>query len=529
MTLDASASADAVAPDSDPVGRTRLDRTSLRVKLVLAVVLLSAVVLLLSGVVATTALRGFLHDQLDDRLTATVGQIEQRLTERGPGSPEPVVPPNYFAQLRAADGTVGDTANEAEDDGVPDLPDLADMGTVPFTVSSVGGDTADWRVLAEPIGDDVTLVVATSMSEVNGTVEQLVLLQSGAGLIALVALGFVGSWVIRRSLRPLEEIESVAGDIAAGDLARRVPDPDERTEVGRLAGALNGMLVQIESAVRDREVAATTANQSEQRMRRFVADASHELRTPLTSIRGFAELYRQGAVPAGPEVGRVMSRIESEAGRMNMLVEDMLLLARLDERRPMRMVPVDLLPLAVDAVYDARAVAPGRGITLAAGDGPRPVVRGDEARLRQVLGNLLANALIHTPDGTPVDVRVSADAASVVLEVADRGTGLEPEQAARVFERFYRADAARARAEPAIEDHTAARDLGAGGSGLGLSIVAAVAAAHGGRVGLDTAPGQGATFRVVLPRLTEGPDGGAEDADEVPQSEVDEMSRPAGS
>lgn len=465
--------------------RSRLDRTPLRVKLVLVVVALSAAVLVLAAIAATTALRGFLLEQLDTRLRSTFDQVAAQL------EPDRVfVPPGFYVDVLDPLGQSVLARSGGLGTDIPDLPVL-DSGAVtsrfgePFTASSVIGGSV-WHVMARPVPGDRTLVVGTSRAEVDQALGRLVLLQVVIGAVALVVLGFAGSVLVRRSLRPLQEIESVAGDIAAGDLTRRVPDPDERTEVGRLAGALNGMLTRIESAVRDREAAATTAYQSEQRMRRFVADASHELRTPLTSIRGFAELYRQGAVPDGPETGRAMARIESEAGRMNLLVEDMLLLARLDEQRQMQRAPVDLLPLAVDAVYDARAVAPDRTVELVADAGPPPVVRGDEAGLRQVLGNLVSNALTHTPTGTPVQVRVRVQSALVVVEVVDYGPGLDDEQAARVFERFYRADPARSRA--------------AGGSGLGLAIVLTITAAHQGRVEIDSTPGHGTTFRLLLPR-----------------------------
>ncbi len=465
--------------------RSRLDRTPLRVKLVLAVVALSAVVLVLAAVAATTALRGFLLEQVDVRLRSTFDQVAAQI--------EPTrvfLPPGFYVDVLDPQGQSVLARTRSLGPDVPDLPvldarEVADRIGEPFTAPSVSGES-DWRVMARPVPGDRTLVVATSRAEVDSALGRLVLLQAIIGAVALVVLAIAGSVLIRRSLRPLQEIESVAGDIAAGDLGRRVPDPDERTEVGRLAAALNGMLARIESAVRDREIAATTAYQSEQRMRQFVADASHELRTPLTSIRGFAELYRQGAVPDGPETGRAMARIESEAGRMNVLVEDLLLLARLDERRPVQHSAMDLLPLAIDAVYDARAVAPDREIELVTGKGPVPVVFGDEAGLRQVLGNLVSNALTHTPHGTPVQVRVRVDAAVVVVEVVDHGPGLDDAQAARVFERFYRADPARSRA--------------AGGSGLGLAIVLAITASHRGRVEIDSTPGRGATFRLLLPR-----------------------------
>jgi two-component system OmpR family sensor kinase len=266
-----------------------------------------------------------------------------------------------------------------------------------------------------------------------------------------------------------------------------VPQGDPKTEVGQLSLALNGMLAQIQRAVASSEASAEKARLSEERMRRFITDASHELRTPLTTIRGFAELYRQGA--AG-DVEMSMSRIECESKRMAGLVEDLLLLAQLDAQRPLERRRVDLLALASDAVHDARSIAPSRTIVLEFLKGPgTPEVTGDEARLRQVLGNLVANALQHTPASAPVTVRVGTAGPDTVLEVADQGPGMQQQDAQRVFERFYRADVSRTRAS--------------GGAGLGLSIVDSLVRAHGGRVTVTTAPGQGCCFRVVLPRAVD--------------------------
>jgi two-component system, OmpR family, sensor kinase len=265
------------------------------------------------------------------------------------------------------------------------------------------------------------------------------------------------------------------------------------------------MLSRIERSFRAQQASEEQARASETRMRRFVADASHELRTPLTSIRGFAELYRQGAVGSPEETARLMQRIESEGARMGVLVEDLLQLARLDQQRPLTITPVDLAEVAGDAVHDARVVQPDRPITLQVDEAlsELPVVLGDEARLRQVVGNLVTNALVHTPPTAAVTVTVSdepapadtppdgEDGGVVVLRVADQGPGMAPEDAARVFERFYRADPSRART--------------AGGTGLGLAIVSALVAAHGGTVHLDTAPGRGAVFTVRLPRSGPGP------------------------
>jgi two-component system OmpR family sensor kinase len=294
---------------------------------------------------------------------------------------------------------------------------------------------------------------------------------------------------VYQSLRPLTEVEQIAAAIAAGQLDRRVPERGLRTEVGRLSLALNGMLAQIQRAVASSESSAEQARTSEERMRRFITDASHELRTPLTTIRGFAELYRQGAAR---DVELLMSRIESESRRMGMLVDDLLLLARLDAQRPMERHRVDLLALASDAVHDAQAIAPKRKITMEVLDGPgTPEVLGDEARLRQVLGNLVANAVQHTPDTADITVRVGTDGASAVLEVVDEGPGMSQKDALRIFERFYRTDSSRTRTS--------------GGTGLGLSIVDSLVYAHGGTVAVTTAPGAGCRFHVSLPRIADVP------------------------
>jgi two-component system OmpR family sensor kinase len=330
------------------------------------------------------------------------------------------------------------------------------------------------------------------LGDVDNTTHRLVLAELLVGAVVLALLGGLAYFVVRTSLRPLREVETTAAEIAAGDLSRRVPESDRRTEVGRLSQAFNAMLGQIESAFRAREASESTALASEERMRRFVADASHELRTPLTSIRGFAELYRQGAVPDRDGLDRVMRRVEDEAARMGLLVEDLLLLARLDQQRPLDQEPVDLLGVAGDAVHDARVLAPDRTIGLELLGEGAPVVLGDESRLRQVVMNLVTNALTHTPAGTPVTVSVEVLAGvdegphRVLLAVTDAGPGMTEEDRAQVFERFYRADPSRTRA--------------AGGSGLGLSIVAALVAAHGGRVGVQSAPGEGSRFLVELPQ-----------------------------
>ncbi|HXR69250.1 HAMP domain-containing sensor histidine kinase [Actinocrinis sp.] len=340
------------------------------------------------------------------------------------------------------------------------------------------------------------VLVATSLNYVDATVAQLTRLEiavdSAVGA-ALVVLGYI---IVRTALRPLTQIEAAAEAISAGDLSRRVSGGHPKTETGRLSAALNGMLGQIETAFSARERSEAAARDSERRMRQFVADASHELRTPLTSIRGFAELYRQGAADSR-QMPDLIRRIEQEAVRMGVLVEDLLMLARLDQQRPLARDQVHLGALAAESIAGAKAREPSRTIELRTerpSGGEEPVVIGDETRLRQALDNLLDNALRHTPPTARVSVRVrpspdgAAKPAEYLLEVADTGPGLSEQAAAHVFERFYRADPARSR--------TANGDRG---SGLGLAIVAAITAAHGGTASVHTAPGQGAVFRLSLP------------------------------
>ncbi|MCU1601543.1 MAG: ATP-binding protein [Frankiales bacterium] len=469
-------------------------RTPLRVKLVVALVLLATLGLAVSGVAATTALRGYLVDRVDQQLQSSVhdeGSISGLLSGYGGGRPRPGRPDAFgtvdVAYLPSTGGpflrnpTTSDTP-------LPKLPTSGHGLLSPFTAHAVSGDTT-WRVIevsATYNGTDGTLYVSVPLDEVQHTVGRLRSLETFIGLGVLLLLALGGFLVVQRSLRPLVAVESAAEAIAEGDLTQRVPESDPRTEVGSLSASFNTMVARLESAFTEQAASEADARASEERMRRFVGDASHELRTPLTSIRGFAELYRSGALPPGADVDRAMSRIEGEASRMGLLVEDLLLLARLDQQRPLERVPVDLLELASDAVADAAAVDPARSVTLeAVAAGPPPVVSGDPGRLTQVLGNLVTNALTHTPEGTPVVVRVSTDPLHAVVEVSDAGPGISEEDRPRVFERFFRTDSSRTRTS--------------GGTGLGLSIVAALVAAHGGTVAVDETPGGGATFRVSLP------------------------------
>ncbi len=449
--------------------------------------------------------------------TGTAGTGTAGLGARTPGAgtgaslgsdgERPWLPSQFVVAFAASDGHVAEQFRVpvAADDPRPlwpamDAAQLRARMDKPFDVPSDHGG-GSWRILVVPVsvpsGPPVTgdgtpvarlpagVVIASSLDDVTSTTNRLgtAFLLIGAVVVAL--LGIAGWFAVRAGLRPLRRIEATAAEIAAGrPLSHRMPEASPRTEVGRLSSALNGMLAQIESAFAARA-------ESEQQMRRFVADASHELRTPLAGIRGFAELYRMGALADEADVKRTMARIESEAVRLGGLVEDLLTLVRMDEQRPLQLAPMDLRSLAVDALHDTTALDPTRAVALTGpggpgtAPGPAPVL-GDEARLRQVVANLVGNAVAHTPAGTPIRIGVGTLDGHGVLEVADRGPGLTPEQAARVFERFYRVDASRSRTT-------------GGGAGLGLSIAAALAAAHHGTVDLDTTPAQGTTFRLRIP------------------------------
>jgi two-component system OmpR family sensor kinase len=508
-----------------------LRRTPLRVKLVAAVLALVTVALIVISAGSAYALRSYLIGRTDSQLKSTSREIVNAaiLPRNAPVG----VPTDYYVQITSVNGTEGGIAYHDPHLTREDLPPLvkgldavdAKQGA-PFTVKSEDGKVR-WRMLVSRMPNGEVLQLGQNLSGVDSAVGRLIWVDVLVGASVLVLLASVGAAMVRTSLRPLTEIEKTAAAIGDGDLTRRVPDPEgadegePRTELGRLSHALNAMLAQIEaaftaraasetaarsaeSAARDAAVAAQVSEahalRSEERMRRFVADASHELRTPLTTIRGFAELYRQGAAGSPREAADLIRRIEDEAARMGLLVEDLLLLARLDRERPLVLVPVELRVLANDAVEAARAMGPGRPIELDIAPGAGSlVVLGDDMRLRQVIGNLMSNALNHTPAGVPVTLRLRSEGTEAVLEVVDHGPGLSDEQAERVFERFYRADASRTRRPDATT-----------GTGLGLAIVAALVAAHHGSVEVDSVPGEGATFRVRLPLAPEIDEGYAE-------------------
>ena len=400
------------------------------------------------------------------------------------GRPPPGSSPGDFFQLRSAGGEPICTRQvaglgEREAPSPPLLPETIEVPSS-FTAAAEDG-SGRYRVRADSAfrGDEI-VVVGTSLSDVDATLRRLLLIMLLVTLAVLVALAVIGLWFVRFGLRPFDAVGSTAAVIAGGDLSRRVERAEPRTEVGRLGLALNAMLGQIERAF---EAQAA----SERRLRRFVADASHELRTPLSAVRAYAELFTRGADRRPQDLARSMEGITRESERMSLLVDDLLLLARLDEGRPLEREPVALDAVVSEAVETAQAVEPERPIAL---DVEPAAVVGDRDRLRQIVDNLLANARSHTPPGTPVSVRVGRENGSALVEVADRGPGLVPEEAERVFERFHRADRSRARAS--------------GGAGLGLSIVAAVAEAHGGTVAAESEPGRGATFRITLPLAEKG-------------------------
>jgi two-component system OmpR family sensor kinase len=470
---------------------------SLRARLAILSVALVAIGLLVAGVTTYGYLKTFLLDRVDTQL-ASSGPFAIGALEHLDGRPQGPDRPGGAEQLTLAFGTYAAFIDPSGDVvaftsvpsqaglSPPTLGSLAGVGGAAseqalFTTPSRDG-SFEYRVLLSSLANGQgTLVVAIPLIDVEATLGRLVLVELLVGAVVLLLVAVAARYLVRVGLRPLEGIGETAGAIAAGDLTRRVDPADERTEVGRLGLALNAMLAQIEAAFEERRA-------SESRLRRFVADASHELRTPLTSIRGYAELFRRGAGSRPEDLEKSMARIEAEASRMGVLVDDLLLLARLDQGRPLEREPVDLAGVVAEAVEAARAIDPERPLDFDA-EGPADV-RGDEGRLRQVVDNLLDNARVHTPPGTAVHVRVRKDDDAVVVAVHDEGPGLSSEEEAKAFERFYRGDPVRSRST--------------GGAGLGLSIAAAIVEAHGGTLIASSEDGAGAVFEVRLPTRDDG-------------------------
>ncbi len=474
-------------------------------RLVIGVLLLAMITLLVTGYTGSRLLRSYLVDKTGDELRLAAPRAERALIHDGRADPPPLhgVPSTFGAYLIGPDGRMLERSDASIAPDRPELPDLTAVHRMPldrpFTIGGTG--RSGWLMVIHPVRAPYGgyLIVTESLAEVDSTVRQLELINGVAGLAALAALAVACHWLIRLSLRPVHAIESTARRIADGELGHRVPERGTRTEIGRLGTAVNGMLARISAALADRAASEAAARRSEAQLRQFAADASHELRTPITTIRGYAELYRQqrSAMSAG-EADRIVGRIEDQARRMGGLVDDLLLLAHLDQRRPLARDRVDLTSLVADVVLDNQTLAtdhPVQLVALPGGDGTGhseagPIeVTGDAERLRQVVSNLISNAVKHTPPGTAISVGMGvADSPfgrAALLTVSDEGPGLTGQQAAHAFERFYRADPARARS--------------GGGAGLGLAIVGAIVAAHGGTVELDTSPGAGVTVRIRLP------------------------------
>ncbi|MGA8114412.1 MAG: HAMP domain-containing sensor histidine kinase, partial [Actinocatenispora sp.] len=455
----------------------RVDRrVPLWLRLVTGVLLLVTATLLVTGYAGSSLLRRHLIDKTGDELRLAAPRAQRALIINGRADPPPEhgVPSSFGVYLIGPDGSVLERSDPSFTADRPVLPDFADglrrlPVLRPFTVNGTG--RADWLVLIRPVHTPRGgyLLVGESLDEVDSTVRQLALINAGAGLAALGALAVACFWLVRLSLRPVHAIQTTAQHIAAGDLSQRVPDRGTRTEIGQLGNAVNGMLTRIATALSDRAASEAAARRSETQMRRFAADASHELRTPITTIRGYAELYRQQrAAMSDEDADRIVGRIEDQARRMGGLVDDLLLLAHLDQQRPLRRDRVDLTSLVADVVLDIETLVTDHPVELVAletvGEAGPIVVTGDAERLRQVVSNLISNAVRHTPAGTAIAVGVGvtrrAGDPAAVLEVRDEGPGMTAEQAAHAFERFYRADPARARS--------------GGGAGLGLAIVGAI-------------------------------------------------------
>ena len=471
---------------------------SLRARVIAAVTLI-AVTLVVVLVFVTRTTEANLIAQVDDQLAKAVQPVRDVVLGTGasPGSaygpdsrPEPPpdgggrgAPELSSVYVGLVDGDQVITAVtpdlRGEELALPALDatetSAAAVDGEPFNAAAEDSDLR-WRVQAFQGPDGVVTAIGLPLDTVDATVGDLITLEVIGAAVILVALALVAFWVIRLGVMPVQQMTHTATAIAAGDLAQRVPDTNPSTEAGELGDALNQMLGSIEGSFAERD-------RAEARLRQFVADASHELRTPVATIRGYAELYRSGGLSNPDRLDDAMRRTEAESIRMGGLVEDLLSLARLDEGRPLEFAAVDLSLIAHDAATDAHAVDPDRPIEA---DAASPViVRVDDARIRQVVANLVGNAMVHTPAGTPITITSGIADGVPYIEVADRGPGMPAEVSARAFERFYRADPSRSR-------H-------AGGSGLGLAIVEATVRAHGGQVALKSTPGDGTAVRIELP------------------------------
>jgi len=497
--------------------RPRRSRRSLRTRLLVAFVVPLVAVLALVGVVSVTSLRAQLISQVDSRLAATIDRSESYASQEKSDAPQPgelpPIPmdddgdgprgPGFLDARGQAEGTLGATVVDGAltDSGVIgpnsrtlDLTDaqqavLLELPTTGDPVTAeLGGDLGDYRLVASTMPDGDVLVTGLPLGSTDDAVRNLIAVELVVGLLALVAAALAAVLVIRRTLRPLDRVAATATRVselplASGEvrLHERVPpeDTDPGTEVGQVGTALNRLLDHVEGSLSARQ-------ESETQVRQFVADASHELRTPLASIRGYAELVRRQGGEVSADVGHAMRRVESEALRMSELVEELLLLARLDAGRELSVEEVDLTALVVDTVSDAHVAGPGHSWQIDLPDEP-VLVPGDPTRLHQVLANLLANVRTHTPEGTTATTRLRVEDGWAVLQVVDDGPGIPAALRPHVFERFARGDASRSRT--------------AGSTGLGLAIVHALVGAHGGQIEVGSEPGRTA-FTIRLPDAT---------------------------
>ncbi len=466
---------------------------SIKTRLVIIISVLVLLAFVAVGAVTVTATKAQMIDRVDATLVEASGKGGHAAPPGG-GSDESAFPASKrsIATLSFdSHGTLVRSEPSGFNDSPDPLPDIASLGlsgmedhlNSPFTVKAVGSSGLSYRVLIQSGSDGDLQAVAAPLSDVMSTIRSLVLVIVLTSLAVLAGVVLVVWFVVRHGLRPIDSMIDTAGLIASGDLSQRVEYEISTNEVGKLGQALNEMLTQVESSFLAKE-------QSERKLRQFAADASHELRTPLTSIRGYSELFRSGAAADPETLQRVMLRIESESTRMGKLVDDLLLLARLDQGRSLRRDPVDLVPIIENAVADAKAVEPERPITVETPDGV--MVTGDSDRLKQVIDNLLANARVHTERTVPVRVKIERSGSDAIVSVADSGPGIGQQDLERIFDRFYRVDGARTRER--------------GGTGLGLSIVASIVEAHGGRVSVESTPGKGATFKFTLPTIATGTD-----------------------
>ncbi|MDU0479871.1 HAMP domain-containing sensor histidine kinase [Staphylococcus chromogenes] len=457
--------------DHSPIERRSFsEAVPLRTLLVFVMVVTTAAGLIASALVVNGAMREFTLARVDEDLETASQSWAARNDFLRPDSSTARPPSDFYVQKIFADGS-RIIVNDSET--APDLSQVK-KNDVPITVGTVNGaaNGTRWRVIAQ-YHNGVLTVVALNLHREDRIIDRLMATQFIIGLIVITLVGIISFWIVRRSLRPLRDVERTAAAIAVGDLDRRVPSLPTTTEVGRLSQAINVMLAQLQGSIEE-------SRSKEAQMRRFVGDASHELRTPLTSLKGYTELYRSGAMS---DADKVLSKVSDEAGRMSYLVEDLLSLTRA-EGAPNELTKVDIFDLILGVTGSMRAAHPGRKISVANEADEVPVVLGDSLKLHRVFTNLINNALVH--GGADANIRIHLQDQRVCVDVIDNGRGMPPEVAEHVFERFYRADSSRSRAS--------------GGSGLGLAIVKSLVEAHKGTVTVDSEEGVGTTFHVCLPK-----------------------------